>query len=115
MNPWLITVALLAVMGAGWGGFRLGVDHEQASRSREEKVVAKAVEAATTASARAIAGIKVTNTTIYQELQREIHKEPVYIDCRHSAVGLQRTNEALEGRAQRPGAGQLPAADAPAR
>ena len=32
MNPYLIIATLLAVLSAGAGGFRLGVDHEKASQ-----------------------------------------------------------------------------------
>lgn len=110
MNPYLIIAALVAVMVAGAGGFRLGVDHNKATEADKRELVAEAVDAANVAAAHAIAGIKVTNQHIYQELEREIHTNTVYADCRHGPDGLRLVNEALSG-AQRPGGGQLPEAD----
>lgn len=110
MNPYLIIVALLAVMGAGWGGFELGVDHQKANDADKKELVAKAAEAAGQASAKAISQIRITNTTIQQEIQRETRTERVYLDCRHTADGLRLVNAALTG-AERPGGGQLPQAD----
>lgn len=107
MNPYLIIAALVAVLAAGAGGFKLGADHEVAAQAREDKHVAAAVEAANTASAKAIAGIKVKNTTIRQELEREIRTNTIYAECKHSPGGLQRVNEAL-GRPEPAGDRKLP-------
>lgn len=96
MNPYLIIGALVAVLAAGAGGFKLGADHELAAQAREDKHVAAAIEAANTASAVAIAGIKVENTTIHQELQREIRTNTIYADCKHSPGGLRSLNDALD-------------------
>lgn len=114
LTPWLVAGVLLAAIAGTGVGFYLGVDHQQARDAREERLVQQAADAATQAAGRAIAAIRVNHTTIKQELQREIHKEPVYLDCRHSPDGLRLVNEALGG-AVRPRAGQLPAADAPAQ
>lgn len=111
----LTVFVLLSVIGAGYGGFRLGVDHEVAARTREDQHVAKAVEAANTASALAISKIKVKNVRITNEVQREIIEKPVYRDCLHSAGGLRLVNESLAGSEPVPaGGGKLPGAD-PAR
>lgn len=111
MNPWLIVAALVAVLGAGAGGFKLGADHELAAQAREDAHVKAAVEAANTAAATAIAGIKVKNTTIHQELQREIRTNTIYAECRHSPDGLRNVNEALApGRSA--GDRKLPGANA---
>jgi len=114
MNPYVIIAALLAVMGAGFGGFRLGVDHEKASQVDKQQMVAEAVEAANLAAATAISKIRTTNRTILQEVERETRTNTVYVDCRHTPAGLSGVNSALTG-AERPGGGQLPPADAPAR
>ena len=110
MNPYLIIGALVAVLAAGAGGFKLGADHELAAQAREDKHVAAAVEAANTASAGAIAGIKVTNTTIRQELEREIRTNTIYAECRHTSGGLRSINESLAvprsaGDSKLPGSG----------
>lgn len=97
MNPYLIIAFLLAVLGAGAGGFKLGADHELAAQAREDQHVERAVAAATTVSAEAIAKIKVVNTTIQNEVQHEIRTNTVYADCRNSAVGMRLINEAISG------------------
>lgn len=113
MNPWLIVAALLSVLGAGAGGFRMGADHEVAAQARAAKHVGEAVAAANMASAEAISRIKVTNSNIYSKVQHEITEKIVYRDCRHSDVGLQHVNAALSGRPLPTGGGELPTVDAP--
>lgn len=111
MNPYLIIAALVAVIASGYGGFRLGIDHEVASQAREDQHIAQAVDAANTASAVAISKIKVFNTTVQNEVQREITTNTVYRDCVNTPAGLRLLNQALAG-AEPSGGGKLPAADA---
>lgn len=119
MNPWLIiaalTASLVAVAGAGYGGFQLGVDHEKANQIDRKEVVAAAVKAATETSAQAIAAIKPKFTTIKSEVQREILTNTVFADCKLPADSLRLVNQALSGgRGPQPvGDGKLPA-DKPA-
>jgi uncharacterized protein HemX len=115
MNPYLIIAALVAVLAAGAGGFKLGAEHEIAAQAREQNHIAEAVDAATAVSAQAIAAIKPKYTTIRQELEREIRTETVYADCRHSPDGLRLLNQALNGGAAAAGGGKLPAQAPPAR
>lgn len=120
MNPYLIIASLvLGISGvaiAGWGGFRLGVDHQKAAGADRDNTMREAVDKAGQLAAKAISTIKINNTTIMQEVQHETRVEPVYIDCRHTAVGLRGVNAALTGAGAQPaGGGQLPASDAPAR
>lgn len=97
MNPYLIIACLVAILGAGAGGFKLGADHEVASQARADAQVAKAVDAANTAAAEAISNIKVVNTTIQNEVQREIRTNTVYAECHNTAAGLRLSNDALSG------------------
>ena len=108
MNPWALLGIVIAALGLGVGCFKLGMDHEVATQVREDKLVQKAIDASTESSAKAIAGIKVNNTTIQQTLQKEIHEKPVYMDCRNTLDGLRAINAALEP----PGGSKLPGADA---
>lgn len=108
MNPWAVLLAAIVLFGAG---FKLGDDYRQAAEAREDKLIQKVSDASTKAAAKAIAGIKVNNTTIQQNLQREINEKPVYTDCRHSPDGLRAVNAALEP----PGGSQLSGTDTPAR
>jgi hypothetical protein len=112
MNPYLIIAALLAVAGAGYGGFTLGVDHEKANQIDQKEIVAAAVEAANATSAKAIAALKVKSTTITNEVQREIRTNTVYTDCKLTPGGLLLANQALDpSRSLALGSGKLPKAD----
>lgn len=111
MNPYLIIAALLAVIGAGYSGFRLGVDHEVASQAREDQHIAQAVDAANTAAANAIAKLKPKFTTIQNEVQREVRTEIRYSDCRNTPGVMQQLNQALRPETPASGSSKLPDAD----
>lgn len=114
LTPWLVAGIFLAAIAGAGVGYYAGIDHAQARDAREEQLLQQAVATASQEAGRAIAQIRVNHTTIKQELEREIHKQTVYLGCQHSPDGLRLVNEALSG-AVRPGAGQLPPPDAPAR
>jgi len=99
MNPYIIIVALLAVLGAGASGFKLGRDSVIAGQAREDAQIEKAIQAANTATAEAISKIKVTNKTIQNELQKEVRYETVYSSssCANTPNGLRLVNQALTG------------------
>lgn len=108
MNPYIIIAALVGVLAAGAGGFKLGADHEIASQAREKKHIAEAVDAANTTAGQAIAKIKPVYTTIQSEVQREIRTNTVYADCKLPADGLRLVNQALRGGAVLIGDSKLP-------
>lgn len=116
-NPWLIVVALVAIMGlaggAYWWGDHNGRNSVIAAQSHEDALVRKVAEAAQSAAADAIAKIEVKRVTITQPLQTEIREKPVYRDCAATPDGLRLVNEALTGEAAPAGGGQLPGAAAP--
>lgn len=95
MNPYLVLAALLAVMAAGWQGFRMGVDHEVAAQAREDQHIAQAVDAANGVAAAAIAKLRPKYTTIQSEVQREVKTEVRYTDCRNSAGVMLQLERAL--------------------
>jgi len=51
MNPYVLFALLGAILAAGAGGFKLGVDHEVAAQAREDAHIAQAVDAATAVAA----------------------------------------------------------------
>lgn len=112
MNPYLIIAFLVAILGAGAGGFKLGADHEVAAQAREDEHVAKAVDAANKTSAEAIAAIRPKYTTIQNEVQREIRTNTVFADCKLPADSLRLVNQALNGGAVAISDSKLPKADA---
>ena len=115
MNPYLIIACLVAILTAGAGGFRLGVDHEVAAQAREDAHIAEAVDAATNVAAKVIAQLKPKYTTISNQLEKQIETHTVYRDCRLDPVGLQLANQALTAGASASVDRQLPSADAAAK
>lgn len=116
MNPYLIIACMLAVAGAGYGGFTLGVDHQLASQIDKAETVAAAVEAASQSAAQAIAAIKPKYTTIQSKVQHEVKTNTVYADCKLTPGGLQLANQALAPTgAFAIGSGKLPKVDAAER
>lgn len=105
--------AVLLAAGAFGYGVKVGADGELATQARVEEVRKAAEESAEQGAAAAIANIKVTNTTIRGEVQREIQTNTVYRDCRLPADGVRLINEALTG--QRTDNRKLSAAEPPSR
>ena len=113
-------VILAAVLGAIIGAFAYGVsvgkDSEKATQARVDQATHDTREAAQQGAAKAIALIKVTNTTIRGEVQREIQTNTVYRDCRVPVDGLRIINDALKGqRSVSLGSGQLSTPDSHGR
>lgn len=116
MNVMLIgLLGTVLAFGAGtWYGTGLGEDREYAKRAREDKIVEDVAQRVSEDTAKAIAKIKVRNTIIKQEIEREIRTDVRYVDCTHTDRLLSRINEALTGR-QDIGDSKLPGAIAPIR
>ena len=95
MNPYIIIFALVSLMGAGWGGFSLGVDHEKASQVDRQDAIAEAVDAANNAWADKVASLKPTFTTIQNKVEKQIETNVVYRDCKVTEEVMRLVNEAL--------------------
>ncbi len=63
----------------------------------------------------AIQGIRVENRIIYNEVQKEILREPVYRDCVLPDAGVRAANQARRGAAAGQSDGKVPAGSAAAR
>ena len=112
LNPYMLIAVLLAFMGAGFGGFKLGVDHQKAGEIDKVQLVAEAVDAANNASAAAIANIKIKSITLTNEVQREIQTNNIYHDCKLPDSGMRLVNAALDpSAAYSLGGGKLPQAN----
>jgi hypothetical protein len=108
MTPWLLTASLLACIGSFFYGQHVGEQAAEAQTARDERIAATAMEAGQKGAAEAIAKLKPRNVTIRQELEREIQTNTVYSDCRVPAGGVRLANEALTGRPELAGGGELP-------
>ncbi len=121
MNIYIILAAVVIAFGGGWKvkGWQEDAAKLAATEAVESARVAFAVENAAIAERLEgkLADLRVVNRTINNEVQREIHKEPVYLsaDCAIPAGGVRLLNAARgfptgEPAGERPGA--VPAAPA---
>ena len=117
VNPWIVIGVMVAILTAGAVGYwRGGVNTKSRIESdiaRENQIARVAYDNALKATAEQIANIKIVNTTVRQELEREIRKEPVYLDCRHSDDVKRLLDAVLTGQAPAESfdRSKLPAAD----
>lgn len=114
---WGPAIAAAAAVAAAWGAYsagrQAGEDAALARQQGQEALAAAAGDRAASAAAAAIARLRVINTTVTQEVRREVETQPVYRDCQHSAEQLQRLNAALAAGAdpEPAGRGLVPKAD----
>lgn len=105
-------IAVAAVLGALYAAYSHGIEVAEGRHAAAELATQQTRDAAMQGAAEAISKIKVVNTTIRGEVQREIQTNTVYRDCRLPADGLRIANEAIAGSAARPvSGGKLPAAN----
>lgn len=108
-----VALSIGIVAGAFAYGHHIGAQQEQAKQLAVEVATLQTRQVMQDAAAEAISNIKVTNTTIRGEVQREIQTNTVYRDCKLPADGLRIINEAITGKRTQPaGSGQLPRTDA---
>lgn len=62
-------------------GQHVGKAEQVASEVKQDTLVSAVKDAALTSAAQAIAGIRITQTTIKQEVEHDIREVPVYRDC----------------------------------
>lgn len=110
MIRYAITAAISVgtIAGAFFYGQHIGTTAEKARQADVEQAITKTREAAQQGAAQAIAKIKVQHTTVQQEVQREVQTNTIYRDCRVPADGMRLANEAITGKPQPAGVGQLP-------
>jgi hypothetical protein len=94
----LLLVGVLAAGGAYAWGLHRGQQIEAGKQAEQDAIVRSVRDAAIEAAAVAISEIKIENTTIRQELEREIRTVSVYSECEHTDNGLLAVNSALTRR-----------------
>ena len=116
INPWTILAAVLALCAShsvvAWKAYGAGRNAEIVKQESDEALMRKTREAAQQGAADAIAGIKITSTTINREIQTLVRTDVVYRDCRH-APDVMRLLEALRVGLDPAAASQLRDAAAP--
>lgn len=97
LTPWLIIAWFVSTVVAGGTGYIKGKHDAEADQASQALLIAKAAQEAQQATAEVIAQIKIKNTVINKEIQRETRTVPVYTECRNSESGMQLINNALTG------------------
>jgi multidrug efflux pump subunit AcrA (membrane-fusion protein) len=97
LNPWLLLAALSITLAAFGGGYLKGSADSEAKQAKQDLLIQQTAMVMQRAAAEEIAKIKIKNTTIKQEIQREVLEKPVYRDCRHDPSGVRLINSALDG------------------
>lgn len=99
VNPYVLigtgAVAVGAVVGSFFYGQHIGAQGERAQQADRKALVREVQEAAQTAAAEAIGGIRINNVKQREVITREIVEKPVYRECVHSDAGLRAVNDAL--------------------
>lgn len=97
-SPWALLMALVLGLGGGWQ-VRTWYQAEKdmavidAEKKTREQLADLAIDVAA-ATENAIQGIRIENRNIYTTAQKEVVKEPVYLDCVLPAGGVLRANQA---------------------
>lgn len=99
----ILGVAVAVAFASGWkvNGWRHDADY--LARMDGARIALES-------TARELAKLEVTHTTIRQEVQNNVIEKPVYRDCRHDADTVRLLNYALTGR-QSADSGELPGTD----
>jgi hypothetical protein len=101
MNPLTVATGLAFIVisvSSFLYGASVGEDREYAKRAREDKIVADSRAVMSTVAAEAIAKNRPINTTIRQEVEREIKTDTRYVDCALTDGVFDNANAALTGR-----------------
>lgn len=81
INPWMVAGVLVAVLGAGAAGFRLGSDHQIAKQADRKELIAEAAVAFDGMVAKHAANIKPVHKTIQNNLETILRENTYYRDC----------------------------------
>jgi hypothetical protein len=78
-------------------GLVIGYKYSEGQHAIATNIEQRATEAATTATASAIAAIEIKNTTIYQKVQHNVKSNPMYrsASCVHDADSMRNINAAF--------------------
>lgn len=90
-------IAIVIAAAAFAGGTFFGMDYKEKQYDQMELARKSGWADALDASAKAIAKVKVTNTTINRATEKIIEKEQVYRECKNTPEMVEQINGALKG------------------
>ena len=104
LNARMILTVVLTLGGSATVSYYYGGKHMKnklvAQLARENELAQEVFDAAIRGTAQEIAKIEIVNTTIREELEREVRYETRYLECRHDDDTLRLLNTALSGQAE---------------
>ena len=101
LNPYLVlAIVSISIASAGtgyWRGVKNTTNRIEATEARLERTRQEVYDAALAATAAEISKIKIVNTTVRQELEREVRTEKIYAQCSHSDNTFGLLNAVIKG------------------
>lgn len=94
---WRTALALLALIGFGFGCIEIGKDLKQGQIDAEAKAAKKAREELVDATANKLAAMAPTQAAITERVIREVKTNTVYRDCLIPDSGVRLLNRAISG------------------
>ena len=114
-----IAAAVVALFVSGWmtrGWYEGSKDADRLEAEAQTRgLMVELANKVSETTETAIQGIRIENRTIYNEVQREIQREPVYRDCVLPDAGVRAANQARRGAAAGQPDGKVPGARAAAK
>lgn len=112
---WRTALALLALIGFGFGCIEIGKDLKQGQIDAEAKAATKARAELVDATANKLAAMAPTQSAITERVIREVKTNTVYRDCVLPDSGVRLLNDAIAGSRAEPigGSGVQATAEAP--
>ena len=114
-----IAAAVVALFLSGWmvrGWYEGSKDADRLeAEAKTRGLMVELANKVSETTETAIQGIRIENRTIYNEVQKEILREPIYRDCVLPDAGVRAANQARRGAAAGQSDGKVPGAAAPAK
>jgi len=99
---WRTALALLALIGFGFGCIEVGKDLKQGQIDADAKTAKKAREELVDATANKLAAMAPTQAEITERVIREVKTNTVYRDCVLPDSGVRLLNNAIRGASGQP-------------
>lgn len=102
---WRTALALLALIGFGFGCIEIGKDLKQGQIDADAKTAQKAREELVDATANKLAAMAPTQAAITERVIREVKTNTIYSDCVLPDAGVRLLNNSITGSKPEPASG----------
>lgn len=100
MNPYILLGAILAIAGAGAGGFWFGMDYANGKYAALENERKAGWADALSATATELAKVKIVQQHTTRQAETIIKEKVVYADCKNTPEMVDLLNAAAKGAAK---------------